>query len=75
VNKGGPPLKYDWEAMWIEVVRISQHDVFPKTRAELMNKLLQWFEDQNKTAPGETVIKEKISRLFRVLEKDNGAGR
>ena len=75
VKKGGPPLKYDWDAMWIEVVRISEHDVFPKTRAELVNKLLQWFEDHYKTAPGETAIKGKISRLFGVLEKDVGAGR
>ena len=30
VKKGGPPLKYDWDAMWIEVVRISEHDVSRK---------------------------------------------
>jgi hypothetical protein len=74
-SKGGAPAKYDWDAMWIEAVRIVHAEGLPENPADLRRKLLQWFVDTKGRAPGETVMKEKMTALYLVMRGDDTNGR
>lgn len=65
-NKGGAPQKYDWDAMWIEVVRLADAEQIPD-RPTLSRHLLAWFVEQTGSEPGDTVFKQKMAKLFDTL--------
>ena len=63
---GGRPLRYDWDAMWIEVIRLATEDNITD-RPALNRHLLEWFTNRSEHQPGETIFKEKMSKLFTTL--------
>jgi hypothetical protein len=73
-NRGGHPTNYDWDAMWIEVVRIVLLDAFPKRPAELRNRLHDWFAKTGRKIPGDTMMKEKMRALFAVIYAEENEG-
>ena len=42
-GRAGAPPKYDWDAMWIEVVRVALYSKFPDRAADLRKHLMDWF--------------------------------
>ena len=65
-RRGGRTPVYDWDAMWVEVVRLATEDKI-KDRPALSKHLLAWFAEQGRAEPGETIFKEKMSKLFMTL--------
>jgi hypothetical protein len=69
-DKGGRPPKYNWDAMWVEVVRIVLYDRLPPKRAELRDRLQMWFSESRLTAPGDTAMKEKMRLLYAMIDAE-----
>ncbi len=63
---GGRPAVHDWDAMWIEVVRLATEDKITD-RPALSKHLLEWFSERGGIEPGESALKEKMSKLFTTL--------
>lgn len=63
---GGAPQQYDWDAMWIEVVRLATEDKITD-RPSLSKHLREWFVEQTGDGPGETIFKAKMAKLFTTL--------
>jgi len=67
-NRGGAPAKYDWEALWFELIRIAQIDEF-QSRRELRQRALAWIgENWGDGGPSDSVLREKLSRLGDLLD-------
>jgi hypothetical protein len=57
---------YNWEDFYIEiVVRADRPDGLPATQAELVRQMASWCEDKWGKQPAESMLKEKISRIYR----------
>jgi hypothetical protein len=69
-NKGGRPFKYDWDAMWVEVLRIALHDSFPRTSAELRRRLQDWFSASGRAVPQDSAMKEKLRPIFAMIDAE-----
>ena len=66
-KRGGRPVRYDWDAFWIEVCRRIYEDGRPKTQSELVDEMLDWFMDRGEEDIDRSTIAKKITRLFGVL--------
>ena len=68
-NPGGAPIRYDWDAMWIEVVRIFYTESDPPLVPRALRKRLHdWFSETNRRVPGETMMKKKMKALFEAVK-------
>jgi hypothetical protein len=70
-SNGGRPEEIDWEAMWIEMIRIvfvERIDLSRDKRAALKERMLQWFEDRNLQVPGDSAMKKKMAKLFNIID-------
>ncbi|HVE03777.1 MAG TPA: hypothetical protein VNB30_06950 [Rhizomicrobium sp.] len=67
VRPGRPPL-FDWDEIWVEVIRIIHEEGPPKTRAELTRRIQLWHADKHGREPSDEVLKPKMSVLFRRLK-------
>jgi chromosomal replication initiation ATPase DnaA len=65
-NRGGRAPKFDWEALWFELIRISQMD-WINSRQELRQRTLDWIATNWLDEPSDSVLREKLSRLGDVL--------
>jgi hypothetical protein len=63
-NSGGRPEKYDWLAFDAEVVRIANTPDGLPPREDLQNTMLQWCEDNWGKQPGDSMVRERIARLY-----------
>ena len=65
----------DWEVVWAGIVCIIlRHGKCPH-QEELAKEVAEWCDENfgESTAPGETVLKEKLSSLYRILEGEKAA--
>ncbi len=69
IVRGGPgvPPKYDWDGFWVEACRRIHDDGIPATQAAFVREMQDWFDAQGATAPDQSTIKKKISRLWKAL--------
>jgi hypothetical protein len=67
-KRGGNPGKYDWQAFDDEVVFIADIDNLPLAQAELEQRMTEFMTDLHGTAPHESQIRKRISRLYQALE-------
>jgi hypothetical protein len=65
--KGGRPLKYDWDALGIEIIRIADLDGLPNSQAELIEQLLQWCENNWEEQPADSSVKSRVSDIYNKL--------
>lgn len=66
--KGGRPLKYDWDAFTIEIIRIANTiDGLPDSQAELIKELLQWCRDNWNKEPADSSVKSRVSKIYHDL--------
>lgn len=68
-NKGGRPTEYDWDAFFLEIIRIADMDGLPPTRANLATIMRDWFIDQIDDHPADTTIEDRIRPIYQYLEK------
>lgn len=68
VNRGGRPEEYDWNACMAEIVRLADMDGLPAVQNELVRHLIGWFEERHGKSPADSVIKSRISPIYRYLK-------
>jgi hypothetical protein len=74
VDVGGRPMKFDWDAFWIELVRIADmpDGLDQETQSSLVKKMLDWCGEHWMDSPGETTVKNRIRRLLKAI-REGGA--
>jgi hypothetical protein len=66
-NRCGALAKFDWEALWFELIRIAQIDGFNSGR-ELRQRTLDWIATNwVDGGPSDSVLRDKLSRLTDIL--------
>ena len=61
-NPGGRPLIHDWDAFWIEIIRIARMDELPD-RPELQRQMLAWWRERPRR-PEESEIRKRLRQLY-----------
>jgi len=76
-GRAGPGVspKFDWDGFWVEVCRRVHDDGIPTTQAEMVRAMQDWFDTQGTTAPDQSTIKKKVSRLWKALHPSRTNGR
>lgn len=69
--KIGRPASYDWDAFYVELIWYIHEQGLPATQAELRNYIADWCQTRwgAGRVPSETVLKQKISPVFRRLRE------
>jgi hypothetical protein len=68
-GNGGRPSKYDWEAALIEAAAYVHEKGLPKTQAEFLAYIQEWFSKRNPPQfPSESQVKLRIGPLFRRIK-------
>jgi len=69
-RRGGRPPKYDWDAFWVEVVRIAAMEDLPQRldglgndTAKLTTIMKQWCVDTWGGEPDDSAIRRKLSKI------------
>lgn len=71
INKGGAPPTYDWTTFYFEIIRrANTSDGLPEKQVELIDQMLQWASTSGFGAPALSTVSDKISKLFKYLEKN-----
>lgn len=68
-SPGGRPPGTDWEAVALEIVRISRREK-GVTQAELIRRILDWLSDNSKDGkviPAESTVKEHVKPFHELL--------
>jgi hypothetical protein len=69
---GGRPPNYDWDRIWVEIVRVVHEEGLPARKSQLVEKIQQWCEDEYGRQPSESTLKPKIALLWEVLRPSQG---
>ena len=66
-TRGGPgaPPRHDWDGFWIAVCRYIHDNGWPETQAALVRNLMDRLVTDSDTAPDESTVRKKVSRLWR----------
>jgi hypothetical protein len=69
-SKRGREPVIDWTVVWIGVVYLMSQPKRPTNQNELIRDISLWCNENfgDGVAPGETVLKEKLSGLFRIID-------
>ncbi len=73
LGRRGAPPRFDWDSFWIEVCRIVHEDGIPITQSELVRRMNQWFDSQERGSPDESTIKKKLKPLWHTLRPAESA--
>ena len=66
----GRPQEYDWDAFVFEIIRLAnQPDGLPERQADLIRKMLAWFQGTAGREPAESSVKERISKIYKYLAR------
>jgi|GEM_PF-5555486 len=68
-NVGGRPQKHDWEAFYAFVAYEADIHGLPAKQSELVKKAQEYFQKQGQDEPAESLIKERVSKIYDVLKK------
>jgi hypothetical protein len=64
-NRGGRPLKFDWDAFWVEVVRfVDSNGIDPEFRTECQKHMELWTARKWAEPPSENTIRDKLAKVF-----------
>ncbi len=74
LSRPGPKPKYDWNAFYAEIAVRADLDGLPETAADLSRKMAEWCMNEwgENGVPGETMLKEKISPIYKHPHKVGG---
>lgn len=68
--KAGRPRLYDWDAFYREIIRYANEpDGLPDKQSILQIHMQEWFSRTSGREPAESSIKQRISQIYRYLEK------
>jgi hypothetical protein len=63
--RGGRPPKYRWDDFFAEIIVRADLDGLPETQAGLVRNMAEWCLDKWGDEPAESVLKEKISPIYK----------
>ena len=66
-RRGSRPPKYDWDGVYVEIIRVAVQQGLPRTQAELVRHIQNWFSEVANEEPTESEIKKRISRIYHAL--------
>lgn len=68
----GPEPRYDWDAMWVQVVRRIHEQGLPESQAEFVGEMQEWFARRSETgdAPDERTLRRRLTPVWRALRED-----
>lgn len=69
LSRRGRLAKWEWEDCFVEICRIVHLDGLPKSQAEMVRKLQDWFISQVDNHPAESEIKKRVSKVFRAIRE------
>ena len=69
--RSGRPEGFPWDDIWIEICRRVHYEGLPPTVAELTRYVQEWCENQYGKQPGDSTLKPKLGKLYRVLRRDD----
>ncbi|MGB3537893.1 MAG: hypothetical protein WBA42_07010 [Mesorhizobium sp.] len=66
-----PTFKYDWDAMYLAVIKRIHEDGLPDTQAEFVAEFQEWFMRRSETgeAPDERTIRRRLNPIWRALRE------
>ena len=67
-RRRGRLAKWEWEDCFVEICRIVHLDGLPKSQAEMVRKLQDWFISQVDDHPAESEVKKRVSKVFRAIQ-------
>jgi hypothetical protein len=66
----GAPPRYEWAAVYAAIARRVHNYGIPKTQAELIREMLDWFQQRtNEHAPDESTVRRKVAVVWRELNR------
>jgi hypothetical protein len=68
-NKGGHPLEYNWDEIWVEMCAYLDREGPPETYAALVSHIQTWLGEN---APSKNSIHPKAKALIDRLKRDQG---
>ncbi len=67
-RRTGAPRVYDWDAAYRYIISIANSvDGLPEKQSELIEQVAQWFECKYQKQPGASVLKERITAIYKQL--------
>lgn len=66
-GRRGPAPKYDWDAFWHEIAIRLYKEGLPAQKDDLVEQMLQWFEDHG-GAPDASYVRKKIKPFWEQFE-------
>ena len=71
-NRGGRPPDFEWSEFYAEIIRIAlAKGELPKRQVTLINVMRDWAEKKWLKTPGDTKLKEHISKIYKALRKSH----
>ncbi len=71
-TRRGPKQKYDWESFYVEIAVMADLDELPDIQADLVKKMAEWCENAWGEQPSDSMLKSKISPLYRHPRRCHG---
>ena len=69
-KRGGRPTQHDWDSFWLQICRRIEKQDLPESKKELVDEMLDWFEEHGDVDIDASTVAKKVSRLFSILSKD-----
>ena len=66
---GGSEPRYDWDGMFVEMVRIIHEQGMPQKQADFVSLIIDWFHNASETGdiPDESTIRKRVVPVWRRL--------
>ena len=67
----GSTARYDWDGMYISLIRRVHEDGVPETQAEWVGEVQEWFVDKSKSGevPDERTIRRRLTPIWKALRE------
>ena len=72
-SKGGRPVGIDWEAILIEMARLTHYGYSPSTQADMVRRIQEWYSRRPQSYGkelGDTDVKKRVRRFFKAIESE-----
>lgn len=70
LRRGGRPTQHDWDSFWVKICRRINQRGMPNTKKELVDEMLDWFEEHGDMSVDESTVTKKVSKLFSAMNEE-----
>ncbi|MFV0408417.1 MAG: hypothetical protein ACK5LJ_01565, partial [Paracoccus sp. (in: a-proteobacteria)] len=71
-DPGGAPSRYDWEGLYVALIRRVHFHGLPATQAEWIADAQAWFAEKSRNGevPDESTIRRRLGPIWKSLQDD-----